>query len=71
MQRLCVESFFAQNIRCRHRWRTEQGFDLGIFAGGDQFAQRRGFAAAGQTAQAGDAVTGAQNMVNCPLLILT
>ena len=33
--------------------------------------KRRGFARAGQTTQTGDAVTGAQDMVNCPLLILT
>jgi len=29
---------------------------LRLFAGGDQLAQRRGFARAGQTTQAGDAV---------------
>ena len=41
----------------------------GFLAGGDQLAQRRGFAAARQTAQAGDAVTGAQHMINRPALI--
>ena len=69
LQCLRLESFFAQNIRCRRRWRTEQRFNLRLFAGGDQFAQRRGFAAAGQTAQAGNAVTGAQDMINRPALI--
>ncbi len=69
LQRHRLESFFSQNIRCRRRRRAEQRFNLRFLAGGDQLAQRRGFARAGQTAQAGDAVTGAQDMINRPVLI--
>ena len=70
MQRHRLESFLAKNLRRRRRRRTEQWLNASLLAGSDQLAQCRGFASARQTAQAGDAVTGAQDMVNRPLLIL-
>ena len=69
LQRLRLESFFSQHFGCRRRWRAEQRFYAGLLASGDQFAQRRSFACASQPPQAGDAVTGAQHMINGSLLI--
>ena len=69
LQRLRLESFFSQHFGCCRRWRAEQRFNLCLFAGGNQFAQRSGFAAAGQPTQASNAVTGAQDMINRPALI--
>ncbi len=69
LQRLRLEPLLAEHIRRRCRRRAKQRFNFHFGAGGDQLAQRRGFARASQTTQAGDPIMGAQHMINGALLI--
>jgi len=56
LQRHRLKSFFAENIRAAAVGAQKKAVNTGFLAGGDQFAQCRGFSRARQTAQAGDAV---------------